>query len=287
MRRRKFLMLAAAAVSLHAQSDDLHGTVRIGLTPVFLDDQVAFLDAWRRYLEARLGQSVRFVRRGSYREIIALLRSRDLDYAWVCGYPFVRHARALKLLAVPLFKGRPMYQSYLIVPASDTRTRSILDLRGKAFAFSDPDSNSGYLYPNYLLVSLNERPNGFFGRPFFTWAHRSVVEAVATGLAAGGAVDGYVWDTLDKFQPQLTASTRVVHSSPEFGFPPLVSHQGVDAAAFAGMQRVLLRMSNDPDGRMLMKRLNLDGFAAGEKSLFDGIASMVRVVDGAVDVPTA
>jgi len=280
--RRSLLLgalLSPAAGCLRAQGPvRATATFRIGLTPVFLDDQAAFLAVWRDYLEQRLRTSVVFVRRGNYRQILELLNEGALDFAWVCGYPYVRHRPQLKLLAVPLYKGKPLYQSYLVVPRLDAATRSILDLRGKVFAYSDPDSNSGYLYPQYSLRQLKETPSSFFGRTFFTWSHRAVVEAVAVGLAHGGAVDGYVWDTLSQMHPHLTADTRVVQRSPEFGFPPFVARSSIDARSFAAVQEVLVRMAAEPEGRGLLKRLNLDGFVPGQPSLFDGVAAMLPAV---------
>ncbi len=252
--------------------------LRIGLTPVFLDDQVAFLNVWRSYLERRLRRQVVFVQRGSYREVVNLLNQRLLDFAWLCGYPYVRHRDQMTLLAVPVYRGKPLYQSYLIVPVADTTTRSILDLRGKVFAHSDPDSNSGYLYTQYSLRRLNETPAAFFGKTFFTWAHRKVVEAVAVGLAQGGAVDGYVWDTLSLSHPELTGKTRIAERSPQFGFPPFVARASVAPAEFTAMQAVLVRMRADSDGAALLKRLNLDGFEAGSPALFDAVAEMSRAV---------
>ena len=184
----------------------------------------------------------------------------------------------MKLLAVPLYHGKPLYRSYLIVPAADTTTRSVLDLRGKVFAYSDPDSNSGYLFTQYSLRRLDETPAAFFGRTFYTWGHRKVVEAVAVGLAQGGAVDGYVWDTLARSHPELTGRTRIVERSPEFGFPPFVARPAVAAADFAAMRSVLERMRDDPEGIALLLRLNLDGFEAGSPALFDGVEAMVRAV---------
>jgi phosphonate transport system substrate-binding protein len=248
------------------------------LTPVFLDDQVAFLNVWRTYLEQRLGRQVGFVQRGSYREGVTLLKQGQLDFAWVCGYPYVRNRDQMKLLAVPVYRGKPLYQSYLIVPAHDTRTSSILDLRGKVFAFSDPDSNSGHLFTQYSLRRLNETPDAFFSKSFFTWAHRKVVEAVAVGLAQGGAVDGYVWDTLAISHPELTARTRIAERSPEFGFPPFVARASVAAEVFKAMQAVLVHMRDDSEGAALLKRLNLDGFEPGSPALFDGVAAMFRAV---------
>jgi phosphonate transport system substrate-binding protein len=277
---RRSLLAAALFVLCLApvRAEEAAVPFRIGLTPVFLDDQVAFLNVWKSYLERRLGRQVGFVQRGSYREGVNLLKQGQLDFAWVCGYPYVRNREQMKLLAVPVYRGKPLYQSYLIVPARDTTTRSILDLRGKVFAFSDPDSNSGHLFTQYSLRRLNETPDSFFGKSFFTWAHRKVVEAVAVGLAQGGAVDGYVWDTLALSHPELTGRTRIVERSPEFGFPPFVARSAVAAADFNAMQAVLVHMRDDREGAALLKRLNLEGFEAGSPALFDGVAEMFRTI---------
>lgn len=279
--RRSLLAALCAAGLAHARGAAAEPPLRIGLTPVFLDDQVAFLNVWRSYLERQLNRQVRFVQRGSYRGIVELLMQGELDFAWLCGYPFVRYRDHLQLLAVPLYHGKPLYQSYLIVPAADTVTRSILDLRGKVFAYSDPDSNSGYLFTQYSLRRLKEAPASFFGKTFFTWAHRKVVDAVAVGLAQGGAVDGYVWDTLALSHPGLTGRTRIVERSPEFGFPPFVARASVAGEGFRAMQSVLSRMPHDADGAALLKRLNLDGFEAGTPALFDGVEAMFRAVGAA------
>jgi phosphonate transport system substrate-binding protein len=272
-----FLLIADAAAVEHPTPQT---PVRIGVTAVFLDHQTAFLDDWREYLETRLQRPVVFKQRSTYREIMEMLLEEELDYAWICGYPFVLFRQRLRLLAVPIYQGEPLYQSYLIVPETDTDTGSILGLRDKVFAYSDPDSNSGYLVPQFQLHALGEDRNNFFRRSFFTWAHQKVVEAVARGLADGGAVDGYVWDTLAKVNPELTSRTRVVMKSKKFGFPPFVARHGVDNSEFRKMKNVLTSMPNDTTGRALLQRLNLDGFGQGNDQLFDGIAELVEAVPG-------
>lgn len=250
--------------------------LRIGLTPVFLDDQTTFVNAWRDYLAKKLGRPVEFVQRSNYREITDLLRSGKLEFAWICGFPYVRNRDAMTLLAVPVYKGAPTYRSYLIVPATDRQTASMADLRGKVFAFSDQDSNSGYLVPVYELAGLHQTSPSFFAKSFFTWSHRNVVQAVADGLAEGGAVDGYVWDILALQHPDLTARTRIVRASAEYGFPPFVAAKTVAAGEVDIMRQTLIAMPADEEGARLLGQLHLDGFVAGEERLFDGITEMMR-----------
>ena len=127
--------------------------LRFGTTPVFLDDQVGFLARWAEYLSRRSARAVQFVQRRSYRDIMGLLRSQELDAAWICGYPWVVNKQVLRGLSIPLYEGAPLYRSYLIVPASDQQTRTHADLAGKVFAYSDPDSNSGYLVPRTTMLA--------------------------------------------------------------------------------------------------------------------------------------
>lgn len=277
--RIRWLVLCwALFAAANAWAAEAEAPIRIGLTPVFLDDQTAFVNAWRVYLENRLKRPVIFVQRASYREITDLMRSGKLDFAWLCGYPYARNKPSMNLLAVPVYQGKPVYRSYLIVPVADRQTRSIADLRGKVFAFSDPDSNSGYLVPVHELHQLQEKPGGFFSKTFYTWSHRKVVEAVAAGLAQGGAVDGYVWDTLALQHPELTNQTHIVAKSTEFGFPPFVARKAVAPADTAAMQKALLAMPQDEEGAKLLRNLHLDGFVAGDEHMYDSIGRMMRAI---------
>jgi len=272
------LLISTSGSAVHAEGAPNRG-YRIGLTPVMLIDRTSFLKDWQHYFEARLGVSVTFIQRQTYREVVDLLLAGELDAAWLCGYPYVVHRQEVELLSVPLFHGEPTYQSYLIVPAGDDWTQSLVDLKQKVFAYSDPDSNSGYLYPQVRLIEEGIQPRRFFAKSFFTWSHREVVKAVAEGVAHAGAVDGYVWETLALNEPELTRRTRVVAQSPSFGFPPLVVKRHLDEQRVKRLRQAFLGMAEDSEGRTLLKKLNLDGFIRGDDRLFDGIAESVRILE--------
>ncbi len=284
MDRRRFLAglasgAAAAALPSTAASGPPVEPIRIGLTPVFLDDQAAFLNRWRNYLSARIGSPVVFVQRASYREISEQMHIRQLDIAWMCGYPYVMDHSRLHLLAVPLHLGRPAYHSYLITRDDIADIADIGDLAGKVFAFSDPNSFSGSLYPRFLLHQSGLSADTLFRRSFFTWSHRKVIEAVASGLADGGAVAGYVWETLSKLHPEITGRTRVVSRSPSYGFPPFVARADLDPALTDKVRAVFLGMRDDGAGMRLLETLNLDGFVPGTPEMYATIAVMANQVD--------
>lgn len=251
---------------------------RFGLTPVFLSSDLELLEALQRYLTASMGADVQLVLKRTYQEITSQLVSGLLDAAWICGYPFVAYRSELELVAVPIWRGTTTYQSYLIV-AEGREARGIEDLRGDIHAFSDPDSNSGYLVTRALLAERGIKPQDFFQRTFFTYGHRNVVRAVAAGLAQSGSVDGYVWEVMTQTEPDLTRQTTPAWRSDWMGFPP-VATAAVSASsdAIRRFRQALLSMPNDAIGRGVLDLLRLDGFAAAKVSLFDSIASRVALV---------
>ena len=220
------------------------------------------------------------MQRRTYEEITSLLVSGQLTAAWICGYPYIQYRSRLALLAVPVWRGQPFYQSYLIV-GSDRAATSIDSLKGDVHAFSDPDSNSGCLVTRALLAQKKLQPAEYFRRTFFTYSHRNVVRAVASGLAESGSVDGYVWEVLATVEPELTHQTRIVTRSDWLGFPPVACEIRQSATPQArAVQRALMEMSTDPDGAAVLELLRLDGFTKGDPGLFDGIAEHVERVRG-------
>jgi phosphonate transport system substrate-binding protein len=277
-RRRLIVAGAAAGLSFRFIKARAEAPVSFGLTPVFLDSDVQLLAQLQAYLSERIGRPVNLVKRRTYQEITALLLSEQLDAAWICGFPLVQYLDRLALVAVPLYRGQPLYQSYLIVGA-DRPFASFENLRGTVHAFSDPDSNSGFLVTRHLLTTMKERPESFFSRFFFTYGHRNVVRAVASGLADAGSVDGYVWDIMREIEPGLTSATRVIRKSELLGFPPVacnIRHR--DSEAVRAVRQALVAMPESDAGRALLATLRLDGFIPGEIGLFDGIARMYQEV---------
>ncbi|KMK64963.1 PhnD/SsuA/transferrin family substrate-binding protein [Puniceibacterium sp. IMCC21224] len=265
--------MCAATMTGHAQAQPIF---RLGLTPVFLDNDAAVIDGLRRALSRGMAREIELVQRRTYQEITGLLLERSVDAAWLCGYPYLQHADALDLVAVPVWRGGPRYQSYLIVAADDAAT-GLTDLRGGTHAFSDPDSNSGYLVTATDLRRMDERTETFFSRSIFTYGHRNVVRAVADGLVRSGSVDGYVWEALAMIEPALTKRTRIISRSEWLGFPPVCARRdSIASKPIQALQRALLEMGQTDEGRQALEALQLDGFRQASDALFDGISDRMR-----------
>ncbi len=275
-----YLLLLFWITPVH--SSNTEPPIRFGLTAVILTENLRFLDQWGQYLGDKMGRDVEFVLRKSYREVMDLLDSGRIEFAWICGYPYVqtREPESIQLLTVPVYRGAPRYHSYIIVHYNSPYKR-FSDLKGKIFAFSDPDSNSGFLYPMALMVAKHEKHESFFRQTFFTFNHAETVQAISEQVADGGAVDSYIWDYLAIFRPDITEKTRIIKQSPSFGFPPIVSRIGVNNDTVELMKYTLESMDEDPAGRELLARLKLDGFGHYSDSLFNEIRAMANTIQRA------
>jgi phosphonate transport system substrate-binding protein len=277
-RRRVIAVVAGLATAAAVRPLRAGRPVQFGLTPVFLDSDIKLLAALTDYLSDRLRQPVSLVKRRTYQEITAMLLSEQLDAAWICGFPLIQHPNDLVPIAVPVWQGQPLYRSYIIAGAGDP-VASFAQMRGYVHAFSDPDSNSGFLVTRHLLTTMRERPDTFFSRYFFAYGHRNVVRAVAAGLAQCGSVDGYVWEVVREIEPELTRKTRVVRKSELLGFPPVAANVRLQATATVRKIADALNTMTETDaGRALLETLRLDGFTPGGMQLFAGIARKYREV---------
>ncbi len=276
--RRRFLQTATGAAVLSGRPLSAQPTIRFGLTPVFLDNDGAVLDALALALSEAAGVPIEFEQRRTYEEVTGLLLQGSIDAAWLCGFPYLQHRDELSLLAVPVWRGRPLYQSYLIAGPEDA-ARSLADLRGGVHAFSDPDSNSGYLVTATDIIRLGERPETFFRHGIFTYGHRNVVRAVADGLTRSGSVDGYVWEVLNTREPDLARRTRVVAKSEWFGFPPICARADRRAELHVDiLRKALLGLGGTAVGGDALALLQLDAMAEAGPELFAGIAERMKVL---------
>jgi phosphonate transport system substrate-binding protein len=269
-------LFSAGAPAGRAQEKE----IRFGLTPVFLTSDLELLASLKSYLERATGSTIKLVSRRTYQEITSLLLSGQLDAAWICGFPFVANADRLDLVAVPVWKGGLLYQSYLIAGRERTGNR-IEDLAGDIHAFSDPDSNSGWLVTAAALARLGTVPGRFFRQSFFTYGHRNVIRAVGSGLATSGSVDGYVYEVMSEVEAPLVAATRVVVKSEWLGFPPVAcaASQG-SMPQIVRLREALTGMTRDGEGRKVLAMLRLDGFRTADRALFEPIAEQMRLVRG-------
>ncbi|MEK6743127.1 MAG: phosphate/phosphite/phosphonate ABC transporter substrate-binding protein [Nitrospirota bacterium] len=230
-----------------------------------------FLD----HIGKKLGRQVEFIDREGYKEINQLLRSGNVDVAFVCSGPYVEGRRefGLELLVAPQAYGQTVYYAYIIVAKDSTITR-FEELRGRSFAFADPDSNTGRLVPEFMLAKIGETPDSFFSKHVFTYAHDKSIKAVAQGIVDGASVDSLIWDYADKRNPQFTSKTKIIRKSAPYAIPPVAVRPGLDRELKKELKRVFLAAHADPEGKEILKNMMIDKFVEIDDKAYDSIREM-------------
>jgi phosphonate transport system substrate-binding protein len=236
---------------------------------------LAYYRSFLNYLETKLGRPVEYVDREDYGEINNLLRSGNLDAAFVCSGPYVagHDEFGLELLVAPQAYGETVYFSYILV-AADSPLQSFEELRGKRFAFTDPLSNTGKLAPTYMLAKISETPDTFFKNYIFTKSHDKAIRAVAEHIVDGAAVDSLIWEYAQRTNPVFTARTRVLRKSDPYGIPPVVVSPDVATDLKEQLREIFLNAHQDAEGREILRKMMIDKFVVVEDRAYESVREM-------------
>jgi phosphonate transport system substrate-binding protein len=243
------LALGAQPVPVHAQAQTdcpNGGTVRFGVEPFEASTRLLpAYDSLVKLLSAKLGCPIELSIPSSYNAEIEAMRNGKLDFGEFGPLGYVLAHQVAHADAIATFgdeSGKPIAYYASIVSWRGSGVTTLKDVVNRPFAYSDPASTSGYLFPSYGLRTHGIDPQTGV-HPLFAGSHTASFEAlrnhkadagelnsneVASALAAGEYVAGdwlTLWksdaipndaialrrDLPDSFKQRLT---RVIESLP-------------------------------------------------------------------------
>jgi phosphonate transport system substrate-binding protein len=240
------------------------------------------------YISRSIGKESQLIQRKTYAEINELFGKGEVDLAFICSGPYAagKEKYGFELLATPQVLGSHFYHSYLIVN-KNSPIYSLEDLRGRVFAFTDPQSNTGKLVPTYWLMQMGERPETFFRKTIYTYSHDNAIVAVAKGLVDGAAIDSLIWEYYHYKFPAFTSSTRIIKKSEPYGIPPLVAARHLSSQVKELIRELLFSMHESPDGREILESLMIDRFVPPKEEWYDAIRQMEKKLASLPAAPNA
>jgi phosphonate transport system substrate-binding protein len=126
IKARTMLFVALLLIgSAPAWAASERSAVRMGMPVSLFNRQYMLIEDLRQYLASKLNRQVEIVMNKKFSNNTVQFYVEKLDYAWVTDYPDFHLKKEIRLLAIPLFKGRPYFTSYLIVPAQDDKTKNL------------------------------------------------------------------------------------------------------------------------------------------------------------------
>lgn len=268
------LMLAASG-SVWAQSEEL----RVGLIPS--EDAHAMIEASQQVMEqlaAKTGMKVKPFVANDYNGVIEALRSGKLDIAYLGPFSYVlAHEMAnAEAFAVAVTKktGRSAYQSKVIA-RKDKGLQSLDHLKGRTFAFVDPSSASGHLFPKAGLMASGFDVDKGFSRVIFSGSHDASIMAVANNKVDAAAVADRIFDSAIKKGLIKSEDFTVIWHSKPIPESPMVWRKSLDEATKKKVAAAMAEIKNLPWGDQGM----LDGFAPTNDQAYDVVRQTAKALN--------
>lgn len=198
MNRRKVLMGTAATIGAFALPVRAQQVLTVGLIPS--EDSRAMIansQAMMDMLSKALGMPVKPFVAADYNGVIEALRSKRLDVAYLGPFSYVLGATVADIEAFAVAEtkkaGRTSYHSQVIAH-KDSGIKTVADLKGKNFAFVDPSSTSGHLFPKAGLMKAGLNTDKDLGRVIFSGSHDSNAIAVQNKKVDAAAIADRILD---------------------------------------------------------------------------------------------
>ena len=246
------LLALVATTSAPAQTKLVMAFVPSGESQTILQtgNQVAHL------LEVATGYRFESFVATSYAGVIEAMGAGRADIGWLNSFSYViahqKYGVEVRLVTVRF--GLPYYRAEIIAQSA-SGINSLADLKGKRFAFVDPASTSGYLFPLAGLKKAGYDPAKFFGQTVFAGSHNNVVLAVYQGRAEAGAVFEDARASVQKTLPDVMQKLKVVWKSDPIPNDTVSFRKDLPADVKDRVSTALLRFSQDPVGLEALKSL--------------------------------
>jgi phosphonate transport system substrate-binding protein len=205
------------------------------------------------YLGKVMGRQV-VIRVGrDYDDQINAIGTDSVDIAFIGPAPYtimVSKYGQKPLLARIAPKGKPVLDG-VIITSQDSPLRSVADLRGKRFAFGDPDSTMASLVPRYFLQKA-----GVPKTSLASYEHIASHKNVALGVLAGDYDAGAV--KTEVFEEFKSRGLRILATLPTVPEHLFLTRSDMPPAQIRVLRKALLELKNEPDGPAIMQAIHKD-----------------------------
>ena len=215
-------------------------------------DRIARHKKFLAYLETTFGVKMKMHVATEYAGTIEALRSKKVEFAVLGPASYAAAWEVTGEKVEPILAGTDKFGNLgyysVIAVKKDSPYQAIKDLKGKAFAFADPNSTSGFVVPSYYLRKQGFRPETFFGKTGFSGIHENSILAVLNGTydAAANWWNDESYSNISRMEEKGMISkgqTRIIWKSPRLpGDPVWVVHKELPPQMIADIKAALLAM---------------------------------------------
>ena len=270
------VLTVCAGLPQHASAQPR--ALTIGLIPA--EDSQAMIEASRQVLDAlqqQLGMPVKPFVATDYNGVIEALRAKKLDVAYLGPFSYVLASSVAEVeafsVAVTKKTGQSAYRS-VILARKDSGLRSVAELKGRNFAFVDPSSASGHLFPKAGLQQTGLDPDAYFGRVVFSGSHDASILAVANRKVDAAAVADRIFNSAVAKGTVKQDDFVVLWSSRPIPESPMVWRKDLDPALKEKLAKALANLKDVKWGDQGV----LNGFQPTSDAAYDVVRDTAKVL---------
>jgi len=184
----------------------------------------------------------------SYVAVVEAMCADRVDIGWVSplAYILAREKCGADMTLVSVNSSGTSYRG-AVVTRTESPLKSIEDLKGKRFAWVDPGSTSGYLFPRAVLqehkVSLDS-----LGQQVFAGGHDKAALAVLQGQVDAAAIGKDVIPRLNSTYPNADKELRIIEETPDIPNDGVAFRKGLSPEVVEKTRQALLRITAREDG---------------------------------------
>ena len=213
----------------------------------------------------------------NYAAAIDAMCAGRADIVWMTPLSYViakdRCPEAQLLLTSVRF-GSQFYAGQILV-RSGSGIDTLEDLNGKTFAFTDPASASGYLYP----VALLEKSGVKLGRSFFAGSHPAAALAVVNGTADAAATVADIRNEMVQDYPDIKQATTVLARTEDIPNDTITAGPNVSPEVADTYRRALLEVASSEEGKKALAAIyEWEGVSRADESIFDPVRQAVQAL---------
>jgi phosphonate transport system substrate-binding protein len=200
------------------------------------------------YLTRAMGRPVRLAVPDLYSETVAHLADGSYDFACLGGLPYIRaHA---KYGVIPLVRRSTDLNFHsVVITGTHSSIYSLLDLKGKRFAFGDVNATSSLMFYRELLeVGINPETDFKFQ---YSGSHVATAALVESGVVDAGVLDETIFAALVRAGKLNSKKVRVFHTSMPFVSYVYVSRADVPQADRERFTRALIDLKEGKNDAVL------------------------------------
>jgi phosphonate transport system substrate-binding protein len=162
------------------------------------------------------------------------------------------------------------YSSQILVRV-DSGINTLAELKGKKFAFVDPLSASGYVYPTLKVKNTTgQEPKTFFSQTIFAGGHPQAALAVYNKQVDGAATFIDARDSLVSANPDIKTATKVIAKTDGIPNDGVALRKGFPDDLGKTVTQALIDYSKDAGGAKVLSALFAwDGIQAIDAKFYD------------------